>query len=304
MWVNSFWCIYICGVIAACHTEIYTYPLDLVKTRLQIQGSLHDSIPEAPRRGMMKTAVGVVKEEGFFSLWTGISALWIRHVIYSGTRITVYNEIRGLFQKYGSEDKLALWQAIICGMACGFVAQLLSNPMDLIKVQLQMEGKRKLLGLPPRGTGFCNAFKRVYSIGGIRGLWIGWVPSCLRAILVAIGDLTTYDTAKRFFIKHFGLSDRIALHSLASFIAGLASTILSNPSDVIKSRIMNQPVDMHGKGLSYKGTWDCFKTTVKEEGFWALYKGFWPTWLRLGPWAVIYWDSYEYIRIIIGGKTF
>lgn len=25
----------------------------------------------------------------------------------------------------------------------------------------------------------------------------------------------------------------------------------------------------------------------KHEGFFALYKGFWPNWLRLGPWNII-----------------
>lgn len=27
--------------------------------------------------------------------------------------------------------------------------------------------------------------------------------------------------------------------------------------------------------------------TWKSEGFFALYKGFWPNWLRLGPWNII-----------------
>lgn len=32
----------------------------------------------------------------------------------------------------------------------------------------------------------------------------------------------------------------------------------------------------------------CFSSqTWKSEGFFALYKGFWPNWLRLGPWNII-----------------
>lgn len=30
-----------------------------------------------------------------------------------------------------------------------------------------------------------------------------------------------------------------------------------------------------------------FFQTWKNEGFFALYKGFWPNWLRLGPWNII-----------------
>lgn len=37
----------------------------------------------------------------------------------------------------------------------------------------------------------------------------------------------------------------------------------------------------------YKGTLDGVMQTWKNEGFFALYKGFWPNWLRLGPWNII-----------------
>lgn len=37
----------------------------------------------------------------------------------------------------------------------------------------------------------------------------------------------------------------------------------------------------------YKGTLDGLMQTWRNEGFFALYKGFWPNWLRLGPWNII-----------------
>ena len=37
----------------------------------------------------------------------------------------------------------------------------------------------------------------------------------------------------------------------------------------------------------YKGTLDGVMQTWRNEGFFALYKGFWPNWLRLGPWNII-----------------
>lgn len=41
-------------------------------------------------------------------------------------------------------------QAIVGGILVGGVAQLLASPADLIKVQMQMEGRRRLEGKPPR----------------------------------------------------------------------------------------------------------------------------------------------------------
>lgn len=38
----------------------------------------------------------------------------------------------------------------MCGLISGAVAQFLASPMDLVKVQMQTEGLRKLQKLPPR----------------------------------------------------------------------------------------------------------------------------------------------------------
>lgn len=38
----------------------------------------------------------------------------------------------------------------LCGMTSGVVGQFLASPADLVKVQMQMEGKRKLEGHAPR----------------------------------------------------------------------------------------------------------------------------------------------------------
>ncbi|CAG7818401.1 unnamed protein product, partial [Allacma fusca] len=47
------------------------------------------------------------------------------------------------------------------------------------------------------------------------------------------------------------------------------------------------------KSKIYKSSWDCFRITLKHEGVRALYKGFIPAWLRMGPWNLIFFTSYE-----------
>lgn len=71
----------------------------------------------------------------------------------------------------------------------------------------------------------------------------------------------------------------------SSFTCGLAGALASNPVDVVRTRMMNQRV-LSG-GPMYRGTLDGVMQTWRNEGFFALYKGFWPNWLRLGPWNII-----------------
>ena len=54
----------------------------------------------------------------------------------------------------------------------------------------------------------------------------------------------------------------------------------------------------------YTGLTDCFIKTVKNEGPLALYKGFLPVWLRLAPWQIIFWTSYEQLRKLNGESGF
>ncbi|XP_045354410.1 tudor domain-containing protein 6 isoform X2 [Leopardus geoffroyi] len=238
---------------AATVAELATFPLDLTKTRLQMQGEaalarLGDGAREsAPYRGMVRTALGIVQEEGFLKLWQGVTPAIYRHVVYSGGRMVTYEHLREVvFGK--SEDKhYPLWKSVIGGMMAGVVGQFLANPTDLVKVQMQMEGKRKLEGKPLRFRGVHHAFAKILSEGGIRGLWAGWVPNIQRAALVNMGDLTTYDTVKHYLVLNTPLEDNITTHGLSSLCSGLVASILGTPADVIKSRIMNQPRDKQGR---------------------------------------------------------
>nr|CAD7202684.1 unnamed protein product [Timema douglasi] len=237
-----------------------TYPMDLIKTRLQIQGEL------------------AAAQEGLSS---------IPHVC--SPVVTMKSGFR---------------KSAVNGMFSGVVAQFLANPADLVKIQMQMEGKRRLMGKPPRIASPLKAFQSIYGKAGIAGLWKGAVPNMQRAALVNLGDLAAYDSSKRFLLSKTGLQDNYITHIIASICAGFVAAITGTPADVVKARVMNQPVDDKGRGLVYKNTADCFIQSIRNEGFFALYKGFVPMWFRLAPWALTFWVTSEQIRLLLGAATF
>lgn len=130
------------------------------------------------------------------------------------------------------------------------------------------------------------------------------MPNCQRAALVQLGDLTTYDAAKQFLLRDVGVKDGPVLHALSSAIAGLVAATLGAPADVIKTRYMNQPTSPTGVPLLYTSSFDCLKQTVGKEGFAALYKGWLPTWLRMAPWSLVFFVSFEQLRRITGQSSF
>ncbi|ODN05854.1 Kidney mitochondrial carrier protein 1 [Orchesella cincta] len=154
-----------------------------------------------------------------------------------------------------------------------------------------------------------SAFKKIYMFEGVAGLWRGVGPTSQRAGIIAAVELPVYDGFKQYFIKNRIMDDAPPNHIVSSFIASLAAAVASTPIDVIRTRLMSQkivPSDSYGReafpeakrllpnsGMVYKGSWECLVTTVKHEGLAALYKGFMPTWLRMGPWNLIFFTTYE-----------
>jgi len=290
------------SVGAASIAETLTYPLDLTKTRLQLQGEVLAGDNVIKYRGMIQTALGIAKEEGIFQLWRGMCPALLRHAIYTGMRMTVYEEVRSSLQKENKQG-FPLWKKVIAGMTAGGFGQFIASPTDLIKTQIQMEGKRRLLGKPPRVDGMIDAFRKIVAQNGIRGLWRGCWPNVQRAALVNLGDLATYDYVKAYILRNSNLKDNVITHCLSSACAGLVGAIMGTPADVVKARMMNQPTDQYGKGLLYRHSVDCLRKTIKHEGCFGVYKGFVPCWLRMAPWSLTFWLSFEQIRRVCGAKS-
>jgi len=304
---ESFAVKYCLTVTSAFVAETVTYPLDITKTRLQIQGEISKHVEKTvhsnPHRGMLATAFGIVREEGAMKLWQGLTPALYRHVVYSGCRVNFYEILREKVFKKNADGTFPVWKAATAGCLAGAAGQFFASPADLVKVNMQMEGKRRLEGKAARVKSAASAFRQIALEGGVRGLWRGWVPNVQRAALVNLGDLATYDTAKRFLLLKTSLKEGPITHCLSSLQSGFVSSLLSTPADVIKARVMNQPT-RDGKGLLYSGSVDCIMKTIRQEGFFALYKGFLPTYTRLGPWYMLFWMTYEQVRKMSGTSAF
>lgn len=296
---------FVLSAVSAMIAESVTYPLDLTRTRLQIQGEVNiaGTTVAHKNRGMFKIMHGIATEEGVLKLWQGISPALYRQIVYSGFRMIIYEGLRDHVFKRNEDGSFPLWKSVIVSGTCGALGQFAASPTDLVKVQMQMEGRRRLEGKPVRVKNCAHAFRTIFKESGIRGLWRGWVPNVQRSVLVNVGDLVTYDTVKRQLINKASLPDNYIVHGISSACSGLVAAIMCTPADVVKTRVMNQPTE-NGRALLYKNSIDCGIKTVQQEGFMALYKGFVPTYCRLGPWLAVFWLSYEQLRRTTGHVSF
>lgn len=69
-------------------------------------------------------------------------------------------------------------------------------------------------------------------------------------------------------------------------VSGLACTVVSLPVDMAKTRVQQMHPLPDGT-MPYKGALDCVRKVVQQEGTLALWKGFTPYFLRLGPHTIL-----------------
>lgn len=60
---------------------------------------------------------------------------------------------------------------------------------------------------------------------------------------------------------------------IAGGVGGSCTVIVGQPLDMIKVRLQTQPKPEPGQKALYAGTWDCAMKTIRNEGFFGLYKG-------------------------------
>ena len=160
-------------------------------------------------------------------------------------------------------ERPGLAEQSAAGLTAGGVGQLLASPADLVKIRLQTATGKSASG------GFLNTVRTIKKQEGWRGFYKGWRPNVTRAAIVNIGELATYDEAKRMVRKGTGLGDGVALHTLSALCSGFVAALMSTPADVCKSRVMS--------GM-YTTMFRCVVGTVQNEGVAALWKGFGPNW--------------------------
>uniref|UniRef100_A0A3Q3IDQ8 Dicarboxylate carrier UCP2 n=1 Tax=Monopterus albus TaxID=43700 RepID=A0A3Q3IDQ8_MONAL len=275
---------------AACIADIVTFPLDTAKVRLQIQGE-KKAVQGIRYRGVFGTISTMIRTEGPKSLYNGLVAGLQRQVCFASVRIGLYDNVKNFYT--GGKDSVLI--RILAGCTTGAMAVSFAQPTDVVKVRFQAQ--MNLDGVARRYNGTMQAYKHIFQNEGLRGLWKGTLPNITRNALVNCTELVTYDLIKEAILKHNLMSDNLPCHFVSAFGAGFVTTVIASPVDVVKTRYMNSPPGQ------YKSAINCAWTMLTKEGPTAFYKGFVPSFLRLGSWNIVMFVSFEQIKRQIQRRT-
>lgn len=280
------------GGLAGMGATCVVQPLDLVKNRMQIMG--------AEAGGKRVTSIGVIgqliKTEGFTALYSGLSAGLLRQASYTTVRMGVYTSLNEKFAHNGSTTFVI---QLGCGLAAGATGAFVGTPAEVALVRMTGDGR-----LPPElrrnYKNVFNALSRIVTEEGFLALWTGCMPTIGRSMVVNMCQLASYSQAKTRLVAMGYFNEGIPLHFSASMISGLITTAASMPLDIAKTRLQNMKI-VDNKP-EFKGTVDVVVKVVKNEGFFALWRGFLPYYARLGPHTVLTFIILEQLNTLYKEK--
>ncbi|XP_043797152.1 calcium-binding mitochondrial carrier protein Aralar1 isoform X4 [Apis laboriosa] len=249
---------FVLGSIGGAVGATAVYPIDLVKTRMQNQrtGSL---VGELMYRNSFDCFQKVIRHEGFFGLYRGLLPQLMGVAPEKAIKLTVNDFVRDKFMD--KKGNLPLYGEIISGACAGGSQVIFTNPLEIVKIRLQVAGEIA-------GGSKVRAWTVVKDLG-LFGLYKGARACFLRDIPFSAIYFPVYAHTKARLADEGGYNNPLSL-LVSGAIAGIPAAALVTPADVIKTRL--QVIARRGQ-TTYTGLLDCAKKIYKEEGARAFWKG-------------------------------
>ncbi|ORY30231.1 dicarboxylic acid transporter [Naematelia encephala] len=265
------------GGASAMMAVCITHPIDQTKIRSQTQ---------AVRRGMIETARNTVRGGGVIRLWDGLSGSLLRQATYSMARFGVYNYLKDRDRRAGRPK--SRMRLVGNGAVAGLIAGLIGSPAELVMVRMSADGVKP----PEKRFRYKNALDGLIRIAreeGLSSTFRGWGAASLRSVIMNGSQLSCYDMIKEALFKTGYFSDNVPLHLLTAVLGGTIAVTAVAPVDVMKSRIQFS---------SSPGTsaMSIVSTSLKQEGFSVLFRGWLPAWLRMAPTTMLTFAFFEQMK--------
>jgi hypothetical protein len=204
------WGVALAGSAGALVANAMVYPLDIVKTRLQVQvkRNKNDTYVDAPDHvhyeGTMHAIQHIIKEEGVSGLFTGIQGSLLGVVSTNFAYFYWYGMVRTLYQKRIAKNNQPAGTAaeLLMGAIAGAVAQTFTIPIAVVTTRQQTQKKGHKKGM------LATAKEIIDGPEGITGLWRGLKASMVLVVNPAI----TYGAYERLRNLLFPGKNQLAPH--------------------------------------------------------------------------------------------
>lgn len=183
---------------------------------------------------------------------------------------------------------------MVCGGLAGMIAKTATNPLDRIRMLAQT-------GEHGGANGVYELYRNIIQHEGVLGLWAGNGANLLRVFPAKAVVFSSNDFYKQLLRQLSYTPSDQPLSSGLSFIAGgmsgMTATAVTYPLDLARGRITGKLAAARNQ-KQYSGIITTVILTVKDEGFFALFRGMTPTLLGAMPYEGIKFGTVGFMEII------
>ncbi|KAL5366509.1 mitochondrial carrier [Aspergillus floccosus] len=288
----------VAGFTAGIVSTLCLHPLDLIKTRLQVDRTSSSRVGSS-----LRVVRHILQHEGGLSAFyrgltpnlIGNSSSWALYFLCYGNIKDGIRRINGA----ATDSSLTSSQYFAASGAAGLLTSVLTNPIWVIKTRMLSTGSRA----PGAYTSFRTGAARIYAAEGLRGFYRGLLPSLFGVSHGAL-QFMAYERLKLRRVemlsvdgeqpqgRSLGNVDFFVISSLSKVFAGC----VTYPYQVLRSRL--QTYDAH---LVYRGVGDAVRQIWAKEGVAGFYKGLGTNLFRVLPSTWVTFLVYENTRTYLPG---
>ncbi|OQV02482.1 hypothetical protein CLAIMM_07678 [Cladophialophora immunda] len=247
------------GAFAGIAEHTVMYPVDLMKTRMQIinpsAGGLYT--------GLSHAVSTIYRIEGLRTLWRGVTSVIVgagpAHAVYFGT-YEVVKEFAGGNKEDGKHHPLA---AAASGACATIASDALMNPFDVIKQRMQ----------------------------GISAFYVSYPTTLCMTVPFTATQFMAYESLSKIMNPRKEY-DPIT-HCVAGGLAGAFAAGITTPLDVIKTLLQTRGLSQQAEIRNVRGLFHAASIIKKEFGWRGFMRGWRPRIITTMPSTAICWSSYE-----------
>jgi len=190
----------------------------------------------------------------------------------------------------------------LMGSIASCSAVTVSNPFEVVKTRLQLQGKLQRQGVYLKSyRGMFHGFYMIITKEGIRGIQKGLFLAYPYTITMNGTRLGLYDSLKTLQSHWTGLEkSHLVVGMLSGAMAGAIGSVFANPFYVAKTRLQCQseylPV---GHQHKYSGPWQALVGVGKEEGVGGYFRGLQAATIRIIVASSVQLSSYDKAKTIL-----
>ncbi|EGY23066.1 mitochondrial phosphate carrier protein [Verticillium dahliae VdLs.17] len=279
------------GLMACGLTHFADTPLDLVKTRRQIDSKLYT--------GNFQAWGKIFRGEGVRGIFTGWSPTFFGYSAQGAFKYGWYEFFKKQYSDIAGPENAQKYKTVLyltASASAEFLADLALCPFEAVKVRMQG-------GIPSPYSGTLDGIRTIAAKEGVSGLYKGLYPLWGRQIPYTMMKFASFETIVEMIYDRlpgqksdYSKGAQTGVSFAGGYLAGILCAIVSHPADVMVSKLNanRAPGEAFGGALS---------RIYKDIGFSGLWNGLPVRIVMIGTLTGLQWMIYDYFKIFMGLPT-